>query len=85
MICPDCNDIKHDGKCKWPIVVYDDVWCKITIEKDPYGYRGLGYFVVLDDDPENSVHAIKLDEAYETADMMRDEFIAENGQFGVGA
>lgn len=64
------------------MMMYDDHWCKIEIV--PAELHGC-YYVILDDDPETSQACISLPHAKETAEDMREAFLEEHGQFGVGA
>lgn len=64
------------------MMCYDDHWCKIEIT--PADFPGC-YFVTLDDDQETSQACISLEEAKNTAEEMREAFLEEHGQFGVGA
>lgn len=64
------------------MIVYNDAWCKIEIT--PANFPGC-YFVTLDDDQEASQACVSLDEAKDVAEEMREAFIEDNGQFGMGA
>ena len=64
------------------MMMYDDHWCKIEIV--PANFPGC-YHVILDDDPESAQACVHLYEAKEVAEEMREAFLEEHGQFGVGS
>jgi hypothetical protein len=64
-------------------IVYDDHLCKIEIVHNILLPRT--FWVVLDGDDEGAQWAKDMTEAKETAEDMREAFIEEHGQFGVGA
>ena len=66
-------------------IVYDDATCKVVIEECEH-MRGC-YYVTVDDDPEHylSTSSIGRIEAEDDAEEIRQQFIEDNGQFGVGA
>ena len=64
------------------MMMYDDHWCKIEIT--PANFPGC-YFVTLDDDQESAEPCISLEIAKEVAEEMREAFLEEHGQFGIGS
>jgi len=66
------------------MIIYDDAWCKIEIVEA--SFPGC-YFVTVDDDPEHnlSTSSVGLNNAKADAEEIRDYFIEDNNQFGVGA
>jgi hypothetical protein len=64
-------------------VIYDDYLCRIELV--PAVLTTGAYWVVLDGDDETAVWANDLDDARDTAELMRDNFAEQNGLSGVGS